>query len=376
MSNKSHPSHSTQVVSDVSIKLQQKIEDEATEWFVLLQSECVSESQKLSKSQKIAFQQWLKQSPQHSQAFEQTTQVYNSFNLVSDNQVDLSQAPSEFLNLLKNTSAHLKNKQQNNQPISGYWNNYRRWSVAAMLVIGIFSLVASYQFLGKNALTQQYVTEKGESQRFDLSDGSSVHMNTASQVNVGISEELRQVELVEGEVYFSVAHDKSRPFEVIAGDTKIRVLGTKFNVHYEGDKVEVSVSEGKVEVIENKSPLTKLLEGQESKQLVSEQKITHNIQRGLGAVQVADSQFETSWRSGELIFNDTPLFSVIREVNRYATDSQLKLMDNSLAQIKINAVFKQGDLKAVIDGLSVLLPIRTKKRTNGIVQIFHQVAEY
>src|SRR3546814_13380985 len=51
-----------------------------------------------------------------------------------------------------------------------------------------------------------------------------------------------------GEAYFEVKHDAGRPFVVWAGERKVTVLGTRFSVRRDGDKVRVAVVEGKVRV--------------------------------------------------------------------------------------------------------------------------------
>ena len=64
-----------------------------------------------------------------------------------------------------------------------------------------------------------------------LSDGTKVYLNAASELKypVQFDSKKRQVHL-SGEAYFEVAKDECRPFFVQAGDVRIRVLGTSFNV--------------------------------------------------------------------------------------------------------------------------------------------------
>ncbi|WP_412069675.1 FecR family protein [Rubrivirga sp. IMCC43871] len=53
---------------------------------------------------------------------------------------------------------------------------------------------------------------------------------------------------VEGEAFFAVAHDPSRPFTVAAGGASVRVLGTRFDVSTWGGRTDVFVEEGRVRV--------------------------------------------------------------------------------------------------------------------------------
>lgn len=84
-----------------------------------------------------------------------------------------------------------------------------------------------------------------------LSDGTKVVLNAGSRIRYPnyFTGNTRTIEL-EGEAYFEVAKDKSRPFLVKAKNASIEVLGTHFNVdtHEQQDKVEVTLLEGSVKI--------------------------------------------------------------------------------------------------------------------------------
>ena len=82
-----------------------------------------------------------------------------------------------------------------------------------------------------------------------LPDGSSFDLNTNSRVEVDYSQRTRVIRLERGEAYFKVAHDTHRPFWVHAGDRWVRAVGTAFNVYLRPAGVEVTVSEGTVNVV-------------------------------------------------------------------------------------------------------------------------------
>ena len=84
-----------------------------------------------------------------------------------------------------------------------------------------------------------------------LPDGSKVILNAGTTItypNAFVSKN-REVE-INGEAFFEVAHDAEHPFIVKANQINVEVLGTQFNVkaYEEDDWIEVSLSEGKVEV--------------------------------------------------------------------------------------------------------------------------------
>jgi len=94
-----------------------------------------------------------------------------------------------------------------------------------------------------------------------LPDGSEVGLNAGSTLShrrgfawlPGVAVGVRRVALA-GEGYFDVAEAR-RPFEVVAGRTRVRVLGTRFNVRARPgpggsapEAVDVEVEEGRVAV--------------------------------------------------------------------------------------------------------------------------------
>jgi TolA-binding protein len=93
------------------------------------------------------------------------------------------------------------------------------------------------------------VTAEAEARELKLHDGSQVSVAQESTVEL-LSEsdsELR-VALPSGSATFEVAKRPSRKFIVQAGHVEVRVVGTRFTVHHDGDGVFVSVQRGIVEV--------------------------------------------------------------------------------------------------------------------------------
>jgi transmembrane sensor len=81
-----------------------------------------------------------------------------------------------------------------------------------------------------------------------LVDGSRIELNTATILRTMISKKRRDVWLDRGEAFFQVAHVAGSAFVVHAGPRIIIVVGTKFSVRRDGDKVTVAVVEGRVRV--------------------------------------------------------------------------------------------------------------------------------
>ncbi len=91
-----------------------------------------------------------------------------------------------------------------------------------------------------------YETARGQQSDVTLADGSTLHLNGATSIDVTIDLDRRQVALNRGEAYFDVAHEKERPFIVRAGTSTTQVLGTAFDVDMARGEVKLAVYRGRV----------------------------------------------------------------------------------------------------------------------------------
>jgi transmembrane sensor len=93
---------------------------------------------------------------------------------------------------------------------------------------------------------EHFETRRGEQMTVALADGSTMQLDGATALDVAIGGGHRVVELQRGEAYFDVAHDAAHPFEVRAGDSGTRVLGTAFTLNRDGRDVKLAVYRGAV----------------------------------------------------------------------------------------------------------------------------------
>src|SRR3984957_20987264 len=125
----------------------------------------------------------------------------------------------------------------------------RRWLAGAVAAtIGAIVLGVGWN-LYRQKEESRFQTAIGAQAAVALPDGSSFDLNTNSRVEVDYSQRTRVIRLARGEAYFKVAHDTHRPFWVHAGDRWVRAVGTAFNVYLRPTGVEVTVSEGTVNVV-------------------------------------------------------------------------------------------------------------------------------
>ena len=107
-----------------------------------------------------------------------------------------------------------------------FFRPWMRIAAAAVVLLGIaFWLFPD--FSNDGTILKQTIAK--ENTTIELPDGSKIWLNQNSTLEYKKNFEKRIVYL-EGEAFFDVAKDKSRPFEIYAGKSKTTVLGTSFNI--------------------------------------------------------------------------------------------------------------------------------------------------
>lgn len=207
---------------------------------------------------------------------------------------------------------------------------------AAGLSLATLALVLGLN-LGKPAQTQNYATERGQRESVTLTDGSKLTLNTATQLRTEVTPQARQVWLEHGEAFFDIAHDAKRPFVVHAGKQTVTVLGTKFSLHRDGDKLRVAVLEGRVQV-----------QAEQSRPAVLMRADTALADAGnLLLTKLSPQQLTASlgWLQGKLVFNEVSLAEAARQFNRYGR-KQLVIKDDAASRIVIGGVFDAANVEA------------------------------
>jgi len=207
---------------------------------------------------------------------------------------------------------------------------------------------------------REYVTASGERAVLTLVDGTRVILGAASRLTVspkyGSGTDPRLVTL-EGEGYFEAVHDAAHPFTVQVGHRLVRDVGTKFVVRaFAPDhSVAVAVTEGEVMLAG-----TRLRQGDLGRLDAT------------GAVRVrsgADLRSYTSWITGRLVFDDTPLAEAIPVLERWY-DLDITVADSALYRRRLFATLESQPVTNVLDLIALSLNLRVERR--GRIVTFSQ----
>jgi transmembrane sensor len=242
----------------------------------------------------------------------------------------------------------------------------RAFRIAAASMIGIAGLLAWHLYM-----PDVYRTQAGERRVVTLADGSQVQLDSSTTLRVRFSTHARDLTLSKGQARFDVAHDVERPFSVTAGEQRVIATGTAFNVDLLGSSLLVTLIEGHVVILpehaapEGSSHASKPRVPQQHIELDAGQELVVSP-TGASSIFRANIERATAWQTGQLVFDDEPLSSVIERVNRYS-DRPLVLADEQTAQFRISGVFHTGDTSRFVDTLTRYLPIKVDRRDDSIL---------
>lgn len=138
------------------------------------------------------------------------------------------------------------------------------YAAAAMLLLSVAE--GGYQWWQQQpTFSQSYATARGQRLAVALPDGSSMQLDTATQLHVTLYRQRREVRLAHGEALFQVQAKQGQPFNVLSGPLTVTVVGTQFSVRntvaHDG-KLRVAVQHGQVRVAGARQDLVDLRAGQ------------------------------------------------------------------------------------------------------------------
>jgi transmembrane sensor len=327
----------------IKLKTTGEIEEEAAAWVWRLDRDT------LSATDRKGFEDWVRRDPRHRRAFEELGGVWSAL----DGLAEAKRAEKIA------TFAQLPGGSQHSPVRTSAWK-ILRYPIAATIVLSL----AAFWGLRHGNEAQTLSTAVGQQRTVSLADGSTVYLNTNTIVETRLDREQRVMRLTKGEALFKVAPDKQRPFQVFAGRTVVRALGTEFNVRLQGaDDVQVIVSEGRVEVESNSmsAPRIKLA-------LSAGQRFAPAQRAPVVTVDNEALSKALAWRDGAIVFDGEPLGEAIVELNRY-TDTRFIVQDPQVREMKVGGRFEAGDVDEFLAALKKALPVATRRGGDNLVYI-------
>lgn len=233
-------------------------------------------------------------------------------------------------------------------------------SVGYALGVAVAGVLVLFLFVDRGSTALQpplapveAVTPGEETVTMALSDGSVVRVDRGSTVEVTPRTDRREVRLT-GRAFFAVSQHEA-PFVVHAGTGSVTVHGTRFEVREEGDGLRVVVVEGRVRVTSTSGAGVDVVAGE----------VARLSGDGTARVSRVDEVWALlDWTGGLLLFQETPLGEVAREVARHF-DRPVTLTDPGLAERRITAWFGDERWEEVVSDICLVAGLACSVRQDG-----------
>ncbi len=368
---------------------------------------------RLTKQEESAFREWLKESKENQQLFEQfqlLKQEGKDYTFYNNINTDI--AWNKILKKAKNNSR--------SKPLTFLRNPMRMAAAIAALLIGIFAInnllnnpnVTDVEF-GQPGSFQAYLNVNDqreikvlpETKSFDrvsdeilsnlqgelrydllvendspaekhtlkvprggeyklvLEDGSRVWVNADSKLSYPSKFDAKERKVIlEGEAYFDVAKDIDKPFIVSTDKMDITVLGTSFNVSaYPGKLVHsTTLVEGIVNVEEHAGHARTLKPGEQ---------LSLFLDKAESRIAQVDTKVATDWIDGKYIFKNEDLERIMDQLSKwYALNYEF--VSSNLKNVKYTGIaYKHRPLVEFLDAISFTRPIEFRIENDKLLII-------
>jgi transmembrane sensor len=317
---------------------------QAADWFTRLHGT------QISVEETLEWQRLMASNPQFAAAYAGVEEVWNAFGDVRNP-------------VLASPEQAKGDAYDGSVPVSD-WLSRRRtsalaWRTSALLAATFVGLAVAiyWVFWGGGSAGEILQTPSGQNQAFILADGTRLNLGGDTRIAVTLKEKSREINLLRGEAFFSVAKDRNRPFTVHAGDATVTAVGTEFSVNRGADQVVVAVIEGRVLVGSNAATAKHdKISDEENKQLAAGEEVLVRTAAGARS-HLGDVALTIGWQGERLAFQSEPLSRVLEDVNRYAPKPIL-LDDPSIGDLMITGTAVRSDINGWLASLQSSLPVR------------------
>ncbi|MGK5048031.1 FecR domain-containing protein [Janthinobacterium sp. GB4P2] len=310
---------------------------QAAEWLTTLMSGVTT------PEEKTAWQAWRQAHPDHERAWKHIESASGGLR-----QLDAQASRKALLQSPSSRSISRRNSLQ-----------LLAW-ISTIGITGWFGARSPYAPDIARAALADLSTGVGERRELTLPDGSRLHLNSGSAVNIRYTGTQRLLQLVRGEVFIATARETGlpyRPFLVETAHGHAQALGTRYSVRQADGNTLVAVAEGAVRLTPRHGDGNRVIHAGQGGGMTAQQILpAHAVSPDIWA-----------WRRGLLLADAMPLRDFLHELSRYRHG--LLGCDDGVAALRISGVFPLADLDAVLLSLPNSLPVDVRLRTRYWVQV-------
>ena len=222
------------------------------------------------------------------------------------------------------------------------------WTVAASIAL-LVSLIGFYQWQQKQPDWVTFTAEAQQVKQLTLPDQTEISLAGGSRLTYDArhyGQEMRLVRL-EGKAFFEVWHDEARPFRVETAESRVTVLGTRFQVVAGKEQTTVDVVSGKVGfALREKTDSVALTAGLQAYYTSGDQRIK---------VTEQPNPNELAWLTHRLRFEETPLPQVVADLEQAY---QTTLSYSGDADKRLTATLEELTLEEALQVVNETLDVR------------------
>ncbi|NLJ48623.1 MAG: FecR family protein [Candidatus Atribacteria bacterium] len=266
-----------------------------------------------------------------------------------------------------------------------------RYAAVFLVAFGLSWLIRSLMYENNKSVLishiQRVTVPLGSKSKIVLPDGSEVILNSGSTLAYDIKEfgKRERKVFMEGEGYFTVARNPSRPFYVNTPAMVIKVKGTTFNIKaYPEERTEEAIlisgsvevfpryTSSKKQIVELTMPNQKIVftkseansKLSETQQHMFEEKI---IQAKLLGVQTVEKvQNSVAWKDDMLIFDNEPFSALVTRIERWY-NVNIQVNNPELEKARFTGKFDKETLDQVLKALTTLVPFDYTIKQNTVI---------
>lgn len=345
----------------------------------------------------------IRDNPEWQSVMENLQEFWNSKPVISDPGrqqksedaylVHINRLKEKVPDFIQNYAQAVKDVKLHSVPVKKpFYKHWFTYVAAAALISGIILLYPEVAERGNNTETasvrpaNEIIINPGSRTKIQLPDGSQVWVNSGSHLTYedNFKGSTREVEL-DGEAYFDVVKDASRPFIVHTTGIDIKVLGTAFNVKaYKIEPtIEATLIHGSIEVINKNKPGTpKVLLKPHEKLVYNKYPVTDpRDQRADITVPESDAYsitikplnnnitdmdiVETAWVYNKLVFEDERFEALALKMERWY-NLRISFENEKLKEYRISGSFVNETPEEAFKVLQFLVPFRYSIKNNEV----------
>lgn len=302
------------------------------------------------ESQEI--KQWIASDPAHQKQYQHIQLIWEkSLTAPQSKQIDVEEAWKKFQGRKGKKRPFLSK-----QLFLSSW--YKVAAAITVIFVASFLLYSNLMQPDNALLSNLKLSSENKSLSHTLFDGSIITLNKDSKLTFKQSfiDPYRKVNLLEGEAFFEVERNESRPFEVNVGPAKITVLGTSFNVKKQNEQIEVILKSGSVQI-----------DFEEEVHIIKPgDKLFIDGVKGLLSISKVQDQLYNYYVGKYFEANETPLWRVVEVLNQ-AYNANIIISNEHLRNLPLTTTFSNDSLDNNLEVLKATFGLTIVREPNRIV---------